>query len=100
MPMLEQAVRDALAVKPAAPEDKAVAALALEYAKQLDEGAAAEKVGPPLLAALEALHMSPRARGAAKKGTADDKPSANPLDELAARRAGLGNPAAVDAGAS
>jgi hypothetical protein len=135
--MLEQAVRDALAVKPAAPEDGAVAALALEYARLSDEAAPAGKyeaaltwlsgqgaddrdadkhirtisqalaahsvasdLGPKLLAALESLEMSPRARGAAKKGTADDKPSANPLDELAARRAGLGNPAPVDATAT
>jgi hypothetical protein len=55
----------------------------------------ASDLGPKLLAALEALLLSPRARGVAMKGGTDGKPAASPLDELAARRAGIGCPPAV-----
>lgn len=57
----------------------------------------ASDLGPKLLAALEALQLSPRARAVVQKGGIGDKPSANPLDQLAARRAGRGHAPAVDA---
>lgn len=59
----------------------------------------ASDLGPKLLAALEALQMSPRARAVVQKGGTGDKPSANPLDQLAARRAGRGRAPAVDSAA-
>lgn len=77
--------------------DQAVAELALTYARAIDAGAEdLSKVGPALLAALEALQLSPRARKAVKTG---DKPAANPLDQLAARRARADRAAPVDAAA-
>ena len=57
----------------------------------------ASDLGPKLLAALEALQMSPRARSAVQRGGSDDKPSVNPLDQLAARHAGRSNPQTLDA---
>jgi hypothetical protein len=60
-------------------QDSAVADLALKYAEQIDMGGDLSKLGPPLLAALEALRMSPRARAAAMKG---DKPRGNPIQSL------------------
>lgn len=48
----------------------------------------ASDLGPKLLAALEALQMSPRARAMAHRGEVKDVPARNPLDQLAARRAG------------
>lgn len=59
-------------------QDSAVSALALTYAQEIDGGAPLEKLGPPLLAALEALRMSPRSRAAAMKGAEkDDNPVAS-----------------------
>jgi hypothetical protein len=43
--------------------------------------------GPKLLAALDALALTPRARAAITKGVTGDKPAADPIDELRARRA-------------
>jgi len=62
----------------------------------LAEHTVASDLGPKLLAALDALLLTPRARVAMKGGT-DGKPAANPLDELAAARARLGRSEAVDA---
>lgn len=106
--MLTDVVTSALAAQPAEGRDAAAAELALTYARQIDGhqpceecgcqgGGDLAKLGPALLAALEALHMSPRARNAAKKVVTDDQPSANPIDQLAERRAGRGPAAAVDA---
>lgn len=88
---------EGLTLKPA---DQAAVRLALVYARAIDEGdAAVEKAGPPLLAALEALGMTPRAR-ANMKGVTSDGPVANPLDELRARRAARADRTpAVDAAA-
>jgi hypothetical protein len=97
--MLVQVVTEALAAQPVEDRDAATAGLALTYARDIDAGADLAKLGPALLAVLEALHMSPRARHAAKKAVTSDQPSANPLDQLAARRAGRGRPTAVDAAA-
>lgn len=77
--------------------DRAVRDLALTYARSLDNGGDLTKLGPALLAALEALQLSPRARKAVTPvaGT----PKTNPLDQLAARRAGKRAAAAVDTAA-
>lgn len=75
----------ATAVAGAAQQDQAVVELALTYARDIDGGGDLTKLGPALLAALEALQLSPRARKAVK---IDDKPAVNPLDQLAERRAG------------
>jgi hypothetical protein len=65
----------------------------------LAEHSVASDLGPKLLAALDALLLTARARAAAKKAvTPDDKP-ASPIDELAAARARLGHPQAVDTAA-
>lgn len=67
--------------------DNAAAELALTYADQIDEGGDIGRLGPPLLAALEALGMTPRARAALiKKGEADGPRQRSPLDELRERR--------------
>lgn len=73
------------AVADVEPRDAATATLALTYAAQIEDGSEdLSKLGPPLLAALEALQLSPRARKAVKL---DDKPRVSPLDQLAAARA-------------
>jgi hypothetical protein len=48
----------------------------------------ASDLGPKLLAALESLQLTPRARAAAQNASTGDKPSANPIDQLAHRRRG------------
>lgn len=58
----------------------------------------ASDLGPKLLAALDALILSPRARAAAKKAVSDAKPTGSPLDQLAERRAGRRAAPGVDAG--
>jgi hypothetical protein len=94
--LLTEAVTTAVAGVEA--RDQAVAELALTYARAIDAGVEdLSKVGPALLAALEALQLSPRARKAVK---IDDKPGANPLDELANARARKSRAETVDAGAS
>ena len=88
--------------------DAAAAELALTYARSIDGHPSCEacgcqgcgdlaKLGPALLAALEALGLTPRARKAVK--TDGQQPAANPLDELAAARSRLGRPQAVDTAA-
>ncbi|WP_433368390.1 terminase small subunit [Actinoplanes sp. CA-142083] len=64
----------------------------------LAEHTVASDLGPKLLAALDALLLTPRSRAAGEKGgKANGQPSGNPLDELAAARVRLGRPQAVDA---
>jgi hypothetical protein len=94
--MLTQ-VTDALAATEVEPRDAAAAELALTYARDIDAGGDLAKLGPALLGALEALGLTPRARKAVKSD--GQQPSANPLDQLAQRRAGRGRPQAVDAAA-
>jgi hypothetical protein len=100
---LAKSVRDAAASVQTEPRDAAVLALALEYAGRLDRDhrcadcgrgidADLAKIGPALLAALEALQLSPRARKAVK---ISDTPVTNPLDQLAERRAGKNRTATV-----
>lgn len=89
-------------------KDRAVVKLAERYANEIDgavrciecgghRGADLAKLGPALLAALEALQLSPRAR----KVIGDVTPAAvNPLDELARARAGKGRAPDLDASTS
>lgn len=98
--MLETVIREVIDAEPPAAQDAAVVELALTYACGIDAGGDLSKLGPALLACLEALHMSPRARNAARKAVTDDKPVANPLDQLAGRRARRGRAEGVDATAS
>lgn len=97
---MEAAVRSALNAKPPAAADKATAELALTLAKAIDTDGVDHRTSGALLAALEALLMTPRALAAAKKAVTNAKPAANPLDQLAARRAGRGRTEAVDAAAT
>ena len=84
---LEQSVTESLeALEPDA-RDGAARDLAVTYARELDTSPELlAELGPKLLAALDALGMTPRARAAATKGTPGT--ARNPLDELRARRAG------------
>lgn len=97
---LREEVEAALAAQPVEARDAAAAELALRYAADIDMGMDLGKLGPLLLACLESLLMSPRARAAAKKAVTSEQPAANPLDQLAQRRAGRGRPQAVDAAAT
>lgn len=98
---LLNAVRAAVESLDLTPADQGAVQLALTYADAIDAGEPVEKVGPPLLNALEALGMSPRARAALTKGVKSDSPIASPLDELRARRAARQDRAAdLDASAS
>jgi hypothetical protein len=77
--------------------DRAIRDLALTYARAIDNGGDLTKLGPALLASLEALQLSPRARKAVSPIAG--QPRTNPLDELAAARARKGPAAPVDTGA-
>lgn len=107
---VSESVRAALDATEVDPRDQAAADLALTYAERIDGkvrcqdcdgpvGADLTKLGPALLAALESLLMSPRARAAAKKAVTTSEPAANPLDDLAGRRARKGRTADLDAAA-
>jgi hypothetical protein len=65
----------------------------------LAEHTVASDLGPKLLAALDALLLTPRARAAAKKAVTGDQPTANPLDQLAAARARKGRAEDLDTAA-
>lgn len=99
---MEKAVRAALTAKPPAPSDAATAELALVLAVRVDEDGVDYKTSGALLAALEALQMSPRARTAAHRGEVKDAAPtvANTLDQLAGRRARKGRAESLDAPAS
>lgn len=98
---LEGAVRTALDALNLGPSDQGTAELALCYARAVDAEGGLDKLGPQLLAVLESLGMSPRARASITKGATNGSPSASPLDELRARRAARQrDPEAVDAAAS
>ena len=88
---LEQAVRDSLAADtaPVTERDQAVAELALTYARELDgHDPDTTKLGPALLACLDALLLTPRARAAAlRNGASDGAKPVSPLDQLRERRA-------------
>src|SRR5688500_1983988 len=95
---LAESVRAAVDALELTPADQGAAALAIVYAAAVDAGAVElYKAGPQLLAVLESLLMTPRARAAAVKGAPGASPAASPLDELRPRRAGRhGDAAAVD----
>lgn len=83
---LAASVRLALADVTLRPCDTAAADLALHYAEEIDTGTAElVKLGPALLACLESLGMTPRARKATKEAAGE--PPASPLDQLRERRA-------------
>jgi hypothetical protein len=89
---MADSVQAALGADPIATTDVAVAQLALLYADTIDEDPAMIKdLGPKLLAALESLQLSPRARALARvhalsKGTTDGT-AAGRRDDLADIRA-------------
>lgn len=86
MALLATVVRRALRDVPLTPADKAAAELAIHYATAVDAGdVPLEKIGPPLLAALAALGMTPASRKALVKEASSGPTS--PLDELRKRRA-------------
>lgn len=94
------AVRKAIGSLDLAPTDQGTAQLAVTYAKAIDDGGDLDRLGPQLLAVLESLLLSPRARAAVVKGGKTDVPTGSPLDELRQRRAARANRAAtVDAAA-
>jgi hypothetical protein len=96
---LEKAVRDSIATKTFGTEDRGIAMLAIYYAEEIDlDSGELNRLGPKLQAALESLGLTPLARARmTKKVNDDDKPTADPLDELDARRsARLRNAAPVD----
>ncbi|MGC4942133.1 hypothetical protein [Kribbella sp. DT2] len=96
---LEDVVRKAAAAVDGA--DLAAVELAATYGAAIDDGGDVDKTGPLLLAALESLLMTPRARAATAKGGDRDGRGSNPLDELRARRgARVNNPPAVDSAAT
>lgn len=65
--------------------DDGARTLALAYAEQIDAAPEMlEPLGPKLLAALESLGLTPKARATATKG--GPGAAANPLDQLRARR--------------
>ena len=85
--MLVDAVREALAELDLTPADKGATELALTYANSIDSGMGdIARVGPALLAVLESLGMTPKARAAIKRGVNTDAGHTSPLDELRIRR--------------
>lgn len=93
---LVDAVRKA-AADVGTPADAAAVELAATYAEAIDGGEDIVKTGPLLLAVLESLLMTPRARAATAKAGDRDGRGSNPLAELRARRgARVNNPPAVD----
>lgn len=94
---MQDAVRKAAAAVEGV--DLAAVELAATYGAAIDDGGDVDKVGPLLLAALESLLMTPKARASTAKGGDRDR-SSNPLDQLRARRAARVNDSpAVDSAA-
>ncbi len=84
---MEQSVRASLEALEPDTRDQAARDLAVMYAGELDVNPEAiGELGPKLLAVLEALGMTPRARAAATK-VPPGGVVRNPLDEMKARRA-------------
>lgn len=106
---LREEIEAALIASPIGDVDWGTAELAIAYAAAIDGrhqpceecgcqgGGDLGRLGPALLAALEALLLSPRARAAAKKAVTSEQPAANQLDQLAAARARKGRAETVDA---
>lgn len=98
---LVTAVQEAIEDLDLMTKDRGTAALALAYAACIDEGADLHTTGLQLLAVLDALLMTPRARAIVNKGVTSVSPSDNPVDEIKARRAKrLRDAEAVDATAT
>ncbi len=99
---LADAVTAALATVKVTPADGGAVRLAGVYAAAIDDDPAqVGKLGPGLLAVLEALGMSPRARAAIAGKGVKDAPARNRLDELRERRrARVAGSAAVDSSAT
>jgi hypothetical protein len=93
MGALEESVKRATATITG--RDLAVRDLALTYAAAIDRGGDLTKMGPALLAALEALQLSPRARKAVTPIAG--QPKTNRLDEIAERRRRKRDAQVVDA---
>lgn len=83
-----RALGEALKAVDRRPEDAAAVALARAYARQIDtDPGMLAKVGPPLLAVLVELGMTPKARaGVMKGGGSSDSNRRSALDELRAKR--------------
>jgi hypothetical protein len=80
---------EALKVMSLPDSDKPAIELARQYAMMIDSFPLEhlEKIGPKLLAALESLGMTPKARASIVKGKDNDSTTnKSPLDELRARR--------------
>jgi hypothetical protein len=79
--------------------DEGARTLALYYAASIDDDPTQlDALGPKLLAALDALGMTPRARAAATKGATSV--GTNPLDQLRERRTRRDRAEAMDSPAS
>lgn len=97
---MQAELEQALATLDLGAGDAAAVALARLLADEIDSPEAdVEKLSPRLLAVLDALGLTPKARAAlTKKGGSDDKPASDPLDELRQRRAArVDGTATVDA---
>jgi hypothetical protein len=82
-------------------EDAPTAQLALTYARTIDAHLELlPDLGPKLLATLEALLLTPKAKAAAMRGVKDAQRPKSPLDELRARRARKSATADLDPTAS
>lgn len=87
MAKILEAVTKALEAVPLTDADQAAAELARTYAAEVDlDPLCLPKIGPALLACLESLGMTPKARKSLLVKEATDAP-ASPLDELRKRRA-------------
>lgn len=96
---LVDALKMAMVAAPPDARDQAAAALAVTYATEIDNGGELAKLGPGLLAALDALQMTARARAVAQKAGGRGEPDVvkrGPLDELRERRARKGDAADID----
>lgn len=86
-PNITTALRAALKETPLRSADHATVELARRYAADIDAGGELGKLGPPLLACLTALGMTPAGRSAILgKGATDQQPATSPIDELRDRR--------------
>lgn len=102
---IEAALRMALNEHAPEKRDRATVELAMRYARAIDKDASLlAKLGPPLLAALEAMYMSPRVRTAVNKGSPSGpqpgSEATSRLDQLAERRTRKGPTTALDAPAT